>query len=110
MNDKTLIIMRGLPGSGKSCGAKTLKGNGVIHSTDKYFIIDGEYKYNITKVRKYHLYNLFDSKMSMQNEIKPVIIDNVNIKAEHAIEYVKIALKYNYNVVVIETTHLGHLT
>jgi NEDD4-binding protein 2 len=40
-NDK-LILMRGLPGSGKSTLAKKLAGeNGVIYSTDDFFMKNG---------------------------------------------------------------------
>jgi len=32
--NQTLIVMRGIPGSGKSTKAKELVGEGTIHSTD----------------------------------------------------------------------------
>lgn len=38
----TLILMRGLPGSGKSTKAKKLADNiGIIFSTDDFFMIKG---------------------------------------------------------------------
>ena len=40
---KTLYIVRGVPGSGKSTFAKTL--GGTHFETDNYFMIDGEYKF-----------------------------------------------------------------
>jgi len=52
---KTLIIMRGLPGSGKSTKAKLFAGEkGLIYSTDDFFIIDGKYIYDPTKIVEYH--------------------------------------------------------
>ena len=37
--ERTLILMRGVPGSGKSTKAKLLAGNkGVVYSTDDFFI------------------------------------------------------------------------
>ncbi len=36
--EKRLIIMRGLPGSGKTILAEKLVGTGIIHSTDNYLI------------------------------------------------------------------------
>lgn len=41
VKDRKLIIMRGLPGSGKSEKAKRLLGNGIIHSTDEFFLRAG---------------------------------------------------------------------
>jgi adenylate kinase family enzyme len=47
--------MRGIPGSGKSTTAKKLAGEtGKIHSTDNYFMVDGEYKFDPSKIREYH--------------------------------------------------------
>lgn len=40
--------MRGVPGSGKSTKAKKLAGsNGVIYSTDDFFMKNGEYIYDV---------------------------------------------------------------
>jgi tRNA uridine 5-carbamoylmethylation protein Kti12 len=49
---KTLIIMRGLPGSGKSTRARELQEKGVIHSTDTYFTnpLTGEYEFDFEKI------------------------------------------------------------
>ena len=39
--------MRGLPGSGKSTKAKKIAGDvGVIFSTDDFFMVDGQYKFD----------------------------------------------------------------
>ena len=103
--NKTLIFMRGLPGSGKSYSVKVLKGNGVIHSTDSYFMVNGKtYIFDVSKVKLYHEYNLIASQVSMIQGLTPIIIDNVNLKAKHVIRYVRSALKNNYEIVVIETT------
>lgn len=41
-SEKKLILMRGLPGSGKSTLAKKLAGaNGVVYSTDDFFMVKG---------------------------------------------------------------------
>ncbi len=49
---KTLYIVRGVPGSGKSTFAKTL--GGTHFETDNYFMIDGEYKFDFTKIKEAH--------------------------------------------------------
>lgn len=43
--------MRGLPGSGKSTTAKKLAGSeGVVYSTDDFFMVKGKYQYDSSKI------------------------------------------------------------
>ena len=49
---KTLYIVRGVPGSGKSTFAKSL--GGTHFETDTYFMVDGEYKFDFTKLKEAH--------------------------------------------------------
>ncbi len=49
---KNLYLLRGIPGAGKSTLAKQL---GDAHfEADSYFMIDGEYQFDPTKLRKAH--------------------------------------------------------
>lgn len=49
---KTLYIVRGLPGSGKSTYAKSL---GIPHfEADMYFSLDGEYKFRPWRLKQAH--------------------------------------------------------
>jgi Fe-S cluster assembly ATPase SufC len=41
--NQELIIMVGIPGSGKSTMAKSIVGNGIIHSTDDLIEANGDY-------------------------------------------------------------------
>lgn len=54
-----MIIMRGLPGSGKSYKAKKLAQaeNGIIYSTDDFFETTGKYIYDPSKIGEYHQKN-----------------------------------------------------
>ena len=49
---KELILVRGIPGSGKSTFAKSL--GGTHFETDKFFMVDGEYKFDGTKIKEAH--------------------------------------------------------
>lgn len=104
--DQELIIMRGIPGSGKSTKAKTLVGKGVIHSTDDLIDATGDYKGYFEKMAKtgdwsehgkMHHKNFINAKQSMEAGITPVIIDNTNIKANEPKKYVEAALQLGFD-------------
>ena len=97
---KTLIIMRGLPGSGKSTRAKELLGKGIIHSTDSYLTDPntGEYKFDPNKIKDYHQKNLEAAIQSMQDGVSPVIIDNTNIQRWQYQKYIDAAEEHGYDV------------
>ena len=51
---KQLILLRGLPGSGKSTFAKSL--GGIHIEADQYFMQDGEYKFDASQLKHAHNY------------------------------------------------------
>jgi len=100
--DQELVIMRGIPGSGKSTKAKSLVGEGVIHSTDDLIEATGDYKGFFNKLNeskdfsglgRMHRNNLVNARNSMLDGVSPVVIDNTNIKAFESKKYVEVALK-----------------
>lgn len=85
--------------------AKTLVGDGVIHSTDTLIEATGDYRAffkemqesnNFTNLNRMHSKNLVEAKKSMEAGITPVIVDNTNIKANEAKMYVTSALVLGY--------------
>jgi predicted kinase len=103
--DQELIVMRGVPGAGKSTKAKSLVGNGSIHSTDDLIEKAGDYNEffasmvaskNFAPLSRMHSQNLKDAIASMKNGITPVIIDNTNIKQNDSKEYVLAALNLGF--------------
>lgn len=97
-----LIIMRGIPGAGKSTRAKELVGNGEIHSTDALIEASGDYRAFFEKMvesKNYmalgwkHKKNLKNATEAIANGVSPVIVDNTNIKHADAKAYVVMALE-----------------
>jgi predicted kinase len=114
--DQKLIIMRGIPGAGKSTKAKSLVGEGVIHSTDEVIEAKGDYREffkkmveskNFFPLMNAHGTNLKNAIKSMTEGISPVIVDNTNIKANEPKKYVVEALKLGYDDANISIVDIG---
>ena len=109
--NQILIVMRGIPGAGKSTKAKSLVGQGVIHSTDDLIEKSGDYREFFAKMiaaqtngepnafaplSQMHAQNLKNAIASMKSGVTPVIIDNTNIKQNESKAYVKAALEMGF--------------
>jgi len=102
----TVFIMRGVPGSGKSTLAKQLAGqDGVIHSTDSYFVKDGIYCFDPTKLSEYHAQNFKAFQQSVDNGVEVIVVDNVNSKHWHFIHYLEYAERKGCNVAIVSIPH-----
>jgi len=77
---KQFILMRGLPGSGKSTKAKRLAGHsGQVFSTDDYFTdVEGNYNYKREQVGTAHKWNQRRALAAFDAKIPVIVIDNTN--------------------------------
>lgn len=114
---KKVIILRGLPGCGKSRYAEKLKKeNGVciVCSTDDYFMVDdlsqgimrGEvpmvYRFDPTKLVEYHQRCLNFFLGSLRHGCSLIIVDNTNIHKWEYCNYEEAALLAGYEVEIVE--------
>ncbi|XP_074391416.1 uncharacterized protein LOC102066063 isoform X2 [Zonotrichia albicollis] len=100
-SQKLLLILRGLPGSGKSTLSRVLLGgncDGVVLSTDDYFRQQYGYTYNAAQLGDAHEWNRRRAKQAMEQGKSPVIIDNTNTQAWEMKPYVEVALEKGYRV------------
>jgi NEDD4-binding protein 2 len=95
--DKTLVVMRGLPGSGKSYAAQVH--GGLILSTDDYFVVDGEYQFNPTLIGEAHAWNQKRASYAMEDKVPVIVVDNTNIRLWEMKPYVLLAQKHGYRPV-----------
>ena len=109
---KTLYLVRGVPGSGKSTFAKTL--GGTHFETDNYFMVDGEYKFDFTKLREAHKWCQDSVNTAMilnhttgQNEV--IVVSNTFTQEWEMESYYKMAETWGYRVfsVIVENRHGG---
>ncbi|KAF5301009.1 hypothetical protein FQR65_LT08992 [Abscondita terminalis] len=107
-----LILMRGLPGSGKSYLAKTIVDRAVgskdyhifILSTDDYFYNERSRKYifNPNKLQDAHEWNQQRAYTQMSSGVSPVIIDNTNTQMWEMKCYAMMAANFGYLVEIVE--------
>src|SRR5271157_1250098 len=105
--DKKLVIMRGVPGSGKSTKAKELAearfydgGHPVICSADDYFVdMDTkQYTFDPKRLPAAHTYCRGKAEGAMEADSDMVIIDNTNMRRWDFSVYVKMAEQHYYKV------------
>ena len=77
---KTVLINRAVPGSGKTTFAKnifaTVSAAGLsiaVHSTDEYFMRDGRYVFDVSRLGDYHRRNLVVFKESLARGVDVVV-------------------------------------
>ncbi|XGW16634.1 hypothetical protein V3C99_001802 [Haemonchus contortus] len=99
-----LILMRGVPGSGKSFLANSLASNhgGVVYSTDDFFVQNGQYRFQPEKLEEYHRNNIIRVREAMLDGVKPIIVDNTNIYSNHMEQYTFHAVNNYYEIFVLE--------
>nr|XP_042699348.1 NEDD4-binding protein 2 isoform X2 [Chrysemys picta bellii] len=102
---QVLVLLRGVPGSGKSFLARTLledNPSGIILSTDDYFYKNGQYQYDANCLGEAHEWNRKQAKEAFEKRISPIIIDNTNIQAWEMKPYVALSQQYKYKVMFRE--------
>ena len=109
----SLILLRGLPGSGKTSLAKELSENGKypVYSVDDYFTSEkGEYKFEFDKNHLAYKQCEERTRSAMQNNIRKIFLDNTFTLEWEMETYFKLAAEYDYRVyvVTVENRHKGN--
>jgi predicted kinase len=106
-NIKTLFILRGVPGCGKTTLAESLEG--VYFEADKFFMVNGEYKFYYTKLKQAHDLCRHSTEAAMNMGHERVIVSNTFTTEEQMQPYLDLAKEYKYRVVslIIENRHSG---
>ena len=106
------IIMRGIPGSGKSTYVReTLwkefevpmpREVPVVCSADDFHMVDGEYKFDPKNIQKAHRACLKKFIDACRKGSPLVIVDNTNTQQWEYVQYVNIAQSFGYDVKIVE--------
>jgi predicted kinase len=94
----TVIILRGLPGVGKSTYAHQLKAD-VVVSADQYFVgDDGVYRFVPAEIGLAHQHCFRAFLMALLSGDNRVVVDNTNSKVWELSPYVLAAESHGYQV------------
>ena len=111
-NNKNLILVRGISGSGKSTFAEEfLYPISLLISTDDFFMIDGEYQFNPELLAENHLkcLNSVESEMKdTHQDICPnIVLHNTFTQSWEMKPYKELADNYGYNfyTIIVENRH-----
>jgi len=110
LTEKTLILLRGIPGCGKSTFAKfltsTIPNSVDICADDHFYNADGEYCFNPNLLAEAHSVCQAKTAYAMAKS-HTVIVHNTLTTEREMKSYFAMAKEYNYNVVslVVENRH-----
>jgi predicted kinase len=102
---KTLYLIRGLPGAGKSTFAEQLSTN--ICEADMYFMRNGKYEFDLNKLGAAHLWCRDRCEDFMKDGVSSIVVSNTLTSEKELKPYIELAEKYEYRVVsvIIENRH-----
>ena len=106
---KTLYIVRGVPGSGKSTFAQSL--DCPVFEADQYFIDSetGEYKFDGSKIKLAHNWCKLRVEQSMEDDFQKIAVSNTFTQEWEMDAYYELAKQYGYRVfsLIVENRHGG---
>ncbi len=105
---KTVYLMRGLPGCGKSHRARQLAGeHGVVLETDQYFYTQvgddpGNYSYSEELLPVARRWNFDRFRQAIAHHASPIVVDRGNGLNAETREYAALAFAQGYRVELAE--------
>jgi len=109
-----MIILRGLPGSGKSTFAETLRdgfavveARTVVVSANHYFMRDGKYRFDANKLPAAHGAAIQAASEAVRDRVHVVIVDNPNVRRWEFRPYVDLAREHKFDVTEIIVGRVG---
>lgn len=104
---KELILLRGLPGSGKSSLSKVIGGS--HYEADMYFMNDGVYEFNPADLKHAHEWCKDRVYISMIKNVEKIVVSNTFTQEWEMESYYKLAEEHGYRVhsIIVENRHGG---
>lgn len=106
--EKTLIILRGVSGAGKSTVAETIAGKAwPVFEADKYHYRDGVYDWKPENMAVAHNWCQEQVREAMVCRIAKIIVSNTSTTEKELKPYIALADEHGYQVIslVVENRH-----
>lgn len=108
MND--LVILRGLPGAGKSSFAeRVLRAQKMVNwfEADMFFEHAGEYKFSPDKLPAAHGWCQLKVRTAMNEGLELIVVSNTFTTEKEMAPYIQMATECNYRVtaIIVENRH-----
>ena len=111
---KTLILLRGLPGSGKSTFANYMFSNNIFEADQYFYDEDGNYNFDASKLYEAHKWCQLRVEHAMEDNLESngmyfseIVVSNTSTTEKELEPYLELAKKYDYQVVslIVENRH-----
>jgi predicted kinase len=96
-----ITVLRGISGSGKSTWVKNNAPDAHVVSADHFFMIDGEYKFDPSKLQENHTKCFREFMDAILSSEAHIVIDNTNIQAWEYSPYVIAGEAFGYTVEIL---------
>lgn len=112
MENGTLLLLRGLPGCGKTTLGKFLLDENTKHiEADEFFMNGDTYNFDSSKLGDAHAWckNTVMGWMSSDTPVKKIIVSNTFTTVKEMNDYINLAKEFGYVVysVIVENRHGG---
>lgn len=107
--EKILIIVRGIPGAGKTTFAQLITDIKYICTADDYHIKNGKYEWKQENVAAAHKYCEQKCQILMKKQIPKIVVANTSVTEKELSIYYNLAQLYEYTVfsIIVENRHNG---